>query len=168
MNTSLTDKLLEVLNKESAIYEGILKLSKEKTDAIVAGKISELENITRLEQSIILKLGKLEGERESIVENLASGLNIKATDITLTNLINMLPEDEAKKLKNYQEGFAEILEKLREANMLNSKLIRNSLEYIDFSINILAGAGVEGNYGNSGNSGGSNGVLKKNFFDVKL
>lgn len=168
MNTSLTDKLLEVLNKESAIYEGILKLSKEKTDAIVAGKISELENITRLEQSIILKLGKLEGERESIVENLASGLNMKATDITLTNLINMLPEGEAKKLKNYQEGFAEILEKLREANMLNSKLIRNSLEYIDFSINILAGAGVEGNYGNSGNSGGSDGVLKKNFFDVKL
>lgn len=165
MDSSLTDKLLEVLNKESDIYEGILKLSKEKTDAIVAGKISELESITRLEQSIILKLGKLERERESVVEKLAAGLKVKATEITLTNLINMLPEGQAEKFKNYRDGFIEILDKLSEANMLNSKLIRNSLEYIDFSINILAGAGAEGNYGNSGESGE---VLKKNFFDMKL
>ncbi|MGE5614013.1 MAG: flagellar protein FlgN [Bacillota bacterium] len=164
MDTSLTDKLLEVLNKESAIYEGILKLSKEKTDAIVAGKVSELERITKLEQSIILKLGKLERERESIVESIAAGLGKKAAEITLTDIISVMPGAEAKKLKEYQEGFAKLLEKLRGANMLNSKLIRNSLEYIDFSINILAGAGAEGNYSNIGGSE----VLKKNFFDMKL
>ena len=164
LDSSLTDKLLEVLNKESDIYEGILKLSKEKTDAIVAGKISELESITRLEQSIILKLGKLERERESVVEKLAAGLKVKATEITLTNLINMLPEARQKNLK-LQDGFIEILDKLSEANMLNSKLIQNSLDYIDFSINILAGTGAEGNYSSLGGTGE---VLKNNFFDMKL
>lgn len=164
MDASLTDKLLDVLNKESAIYEGILKLSKEKTDAIVAGKISELERITSLEQSIILKLGKLDRERESIVEKMASGLGMKAADITLTDIINALPKAGAEKFKDYRAKFSKLLEDLRGANKLNSKLIQNSLEYIDFSINILAGAGAEGNYSNLG---GSEGVLK-NFFDLKL
>ncbi|MGI6668045.1 MAG: flagellar protein FlgN [Acetivibrionales bacterium] len=165
MDTSLTEKLLEVLKKESAIYEGILNLSKEKTDAIVAGEISELERITKLEQSIILKLAKLEREREGIVENLAAGLDMEAADITLTDIINAMPEAEAKKLKDYQDLFARLLEDLREANMLNSKLIQNSLDYIDFSINILAGTGAEGNYSSLGGTGE---VLKNNFFDMKL
>ena len=165
LDTSLADRLLEILNKELTIYEGILKLSKEKTDAIVAGKISEIERITKLEQSIILKLGKLEREREGIVESLADGLDMKAADITLTDIINIMPEAESKKFKDFQDKFTKLLEDLRETNMLNSKLIQNSLEYIDFSINILTGAGAEGNYSNLGGSGE---VLKKNFFDMKL
>ena len=41
----------------------------------------------------------------------------------------------------------------------------STLEYIDFSINVLTSTGSTGNYGNSGQS---DDPKKKNFFDLKL
>jgi len=56
MNDRLINDLMDVLLQESKIYEDILEISKKKTDVIVKGKVSELESITNLEQSLIVKL----------------------------------------------------------------------------------------------------------------
>jgi len=63
MNDRLINDLMDVLLQESKIYEDILEISKKKTDVIVKGKVSELESITNLEQSLIVKIGKLEETR---------------------------------------------------------------------------------------------------------
>lgn len=166
LDTMLIDRLIEILGKETAVYEGVLKLSKNKTDVIVAGKVTELESITKLEQSIILKLGKLEEEREELVGKLADELHVKSSEITLAGLMKMLPKDQAVKLEKCHNSLPKIVNDLREANVLNSKLIRNSLDYIDFSVNILTNAGTTGNI--YGNSGQSSDPKKRNFFDMKL
>ena len=166
MDTVLIVRLIDVLNNETVLYEGILKLSKNKTDAIVEGKVSELESITRLEQSMIVKLGKLEEEREELVEKLAVQLHVKASDITLTNLERQFAGEQAVKLKSCRDTFPRLIHDVSYANELNAKLIRNSLDYIDFSINILTNAGSTGN--NYSNSGQSSDLKKRNFFDVKL
>lgn len=166
MDTVLIDGLIGVLNKETAMYEGILKLSKNKTDVIVKGKVTELESITKLEQTMILQLGKLEEEREKLVDAIAGELNMKASDVTLAGLEKLFPKEQADQLKACHNKFPSLVKDLGEANVLNSKLIRNSLDYIDFSINILTGAGaINNNYGYSGQSSDSK---KRNFFDMKL
>jgi flagellar biosynthesis/type III secretory pathway chaperone len=160
------DKLIDVLNKETAMYEEILKLSKNKTNIIVEGKVNELESLTKLEQSIILKLGILENEREKLLEGLAAQLGIKASDITLSGLEKMLSGEQKEKMTECRQKLPKLLKDLNDANVLNSKLIKNSIDYIDFSINLLTNAGPAGNtYGNSGLSRDSK---RKNFFDVKL
>lgn len=164
MKTVLIDKLIEILDKEMSIYEGVLKLANEKTDVIIAGKVSELEGITKLEQSSIIKLSKLEEERETLVEQLAAELNVKPSELTLKSLIKQLPKEQSKRLKSCYDELPKIFNDLRNANVLNSKLIRNSLDYIDFSINVLTNSGSTGNYGISGQPNDS----KKNFFDLKL
>lgn len=165
MDTILIDKLIEALDKEANVYEGILKLSKQKTDVIIAGKVSELEGITRAEQSVILTLSKLEEGREELVEKIALELKVKPNDVTLSSLMKMLPKEQAAKLKKGHSSLPKVFNDIRDANVLNSKLIRNSLEYIDFSINVLTSTGSTGNYGNSGQS---DDPKKKNFFDLKL
>jgi flagellar biosynthesis/type III secretory pathway chaperone len=166
LDTILIDGLIDVLNKETAMYEGILKLSKNKTDVIVKGKVIELESITRLEQSLILQMGKLERERENLVDAIAAALKLKASDITLTGLEKLLPKEQAERLRDCHNKLPKLVKDLGEANVLNSKLIRNSLEYIDFSINILTSIGATGN--NYGYTGQSSDLKKKNFFDMKL
>ncbi len=166
MDTNSIKKLIEILNKEAKVYEGILKLSKEKTDVIVNGKVTELEGITRVEQSMILQLGKLEEEREKLVDLISSQLEIKADDITISELEKMLPKEQAKELKDCQKKMTGIFNDLRNANDMNSKLIKNSLDYIDFSVNVLTNAGSSGDI--YGKSGQSNDSKKRNFFDVKL
>jgi len=166
LDTVLIDGLISILNKETAMYVGILKLSKNKTDVIVRGKVTELESITSLEQKMILQLGKLEEEREKLVDAIAAEFDMKASDITLTGLEKLLPKEQAGKLKVCRNKLPTVVKDLGEANGLNSKLIRNSLDYIDFSINILTGAGaINNNYGYSGRSSDSK---KRNFFDMKL
>lgn len=162
----LINELMEILNKEAAIYDGVLKLSKSKTDTIVAGKVAELEGITRLEQSLILQMGKLEDEREKLIDRLSVHLKIDASEITISSLEKLLQKDQADKLRACHKALDRTIKELSDSNDLNSKLIRNSLDYIDFSVNILSNTSAPGNmYGNSGQESGSK---KRNFFDVKL
>jgi len=165
LDTALIDKLIEVLNKETSVYEGILKLSRQKTDVIIAGKVSELEGITRAEQSVIVTLGKLEDEREKLVGQIAAQLGMKASDVKMSGLIKKVPQEQAEKLKKCYDTLPKMFSDLQDANAVNSKLIRNSLDYIDFSINVLTSTGTTGNYGNSGQS---DDPKKKSFFDLKL
>ncbi len=164
LNTVIVGKLIKILNKEISIYEGVLKLANEKTDVIVKGKVSELEGITRLEQSSILKLSKLEEEREALVEQMAAEFKVEPSELTLKSLMKQLPKEQSKELESCYEALPKIFNDLRDANVLNSKLIRSSLDYIDFSINVLTNSGSTGNYGISGQPDDS----KKNFFDLKL
>ena len=64
--------LFDVLGEETRVYEKILQLSKEKKDIVIEGKVSELEEITKNEQTLVVKLGKLEILRESCVEEIAN------------------------------------------------------------------------------------------------
>lgn len=166
LDTISVKKLIDVLNKESAIYEGILKLSREKTEVIVEGKITELEGITRAEQAMILQLGKLEEEREALVGEYALRLGIKPEDLTVSELEKILPKEQSKELKDCSDKMTGLINNLRDTNGMNSKLIKNSLDYIDFSVNVLSNAGSSGDI--YGKSGQSNDAKKRNFFDMKL
>jgi len=157
---------MDVLGKESALYGDILKLSKSKTDVIVKGRIAELENITRLEQDMILRISKLEDAREKLTEKLSKQLGADSSFVNVTSLRKLLPEEQAGRLGKSNTVLSGILKELDDTNTLNSKLISNSLEYINFSINLLAGAAAESNL--YGNSGQVNGPGKRNFFDMRL
>ncbi len=166
MDTALFDRLIEIMDKEKFIYEGILELSKNKTDLIVEGKVSELEGVTKLEQSMIVKLGKLEEERVELISKLAQQNQAVAPDVTLDTLIKIAPEAKAKKLTECGRGLENVIKNLSEANSLNSKLIKSSLDYIDFSINVLTNAASADN--TYGSEGLSKDAKKRNFFDMKL
>lgn len=167
MDTSDLNRLVEVLGQEAAIYEDILNISLKKTNIIVEGKVTELENITKLEQSVFLKLSKLEDAREELVKKLSEELGLNGGEVTVSELIESLGSEKSKDLETCRNRILNALDRLRSLNELNSRLIRNSLEYIDFSINLIASAdGGSNNYGNSGQVSSTAG--KRSFFDMKL
>jgi hypothetical protein len=53
------DGIIGVLEQEAGIYEDILKISQDKTNVIVEGKVAELESMFKLEQSLFLKIESL-------------------------------------------------------------------------------------------------------------
>ena len=163
---SLVNGLIEVLNQEAGLYGQILEISKGKTDIIIKGRVSELEKVVKLEQSLVLQIGKLEDSREDMTAKLSDKLGLKLPQVTLTGLAKSLQSDQANKLKVVREDIGKIMIELRDTNKLNSKLIKNSLEYIDFSLNLMAVAGTTSN--NYGSSGRMNDLKKRNFFDLKL
>lgn len=159
-------ELIQVLEHENRVYDDILKISKNKTNVIVKGKVSDLESIVKLEQSLVMQIGRLETMRENLIGGLSQELNIEPFELTLSDLIKYVKDDQLKKLKSCQESMTHTIIELKDANELNSKLIRNSLDFIEFSINLIsnADAGIN-NYGSTGQAGDGK---KRNFFDMKL
>jgi DNA-binding Xre family transcriptional regulator len=83
LSESLVDRLIDIINREADIYSDILKISENKTNVIVNGKVSELEGLVSLEQTMIVNMGKLEDEREDVVKKLASQLNVEPANVNI-------------------------------------------------------------------------------------
>ncbi|MDP4179503.1 MAG: flagellar protein FlgN [Bacillota bacterium] len=144
----LYNELINILDNEIATYNDIYKISKEKTDIIVEGKVSELEKIVQAEQQLILRVTQIENQRETIIFKISRALKLKSEEITLTTLIEIVQGDLGEKLRSQQESLSKLVKELTNLNDLNSKLIRNSLDYINFSLNLFANSGTkDNNYG---------------------
>ncbi|KAA5805867.1 flagellar protein FlgN [Thermoanaerobacterium thermosaccharolyticum] len=139
--------LIDVLNGEMLLYKDLLDISSKKTDVIIHGKIQELDNMTKVEGSIICRLSKLEEEREKIL----SGYD-DTGEITISELCKMLPEDDSKKLKKIQKEFESLLKALNDRNELNKSLLQQSIEYVNYSIGLISSNLVQDNgiYGDNG------------------
>jgi hypothetical protein len=84
----------------------------------------------------------------------------------VSELIKHVNKQNAVRLKGYQEKLSKTVGELKNSNDLNSKLIKNSLDFINFSISLVTEVGAaNNNYGSSGQVGGSK---KRSLFDVKL
>lgn len=166
MENLLLKELIDTVAGETAAYTEILKLSRVKTDVIVKGNIPELENMTRLEQDMVTQVSRMENSRQKLVDKLLEKLGADPAEKTVTALIKLLPTDQADRLGGCCKKLSNALKVLDSVNKLNSRLIGNSLEYINFSINLFASVSNTNNmYGNSGQASDSR---KRNLFDMKL
>ena len=71
LNVQVIERLFDILGKEFQIYSDLLKMSADKTSIIVEGKVTELEEMVKSEQSLVLQIEKLEDEREELIDELA-------------------------------------------------------------------------------------------------
>jgi len=166
MVNSIVNELIGVLNGECEIYKEILSLAYKKKEIIIKGRVTELENLVKLEQSLLVKVGKLDRQREDLTRKLTELLGIDESEATITNICSKLDKNEADQLLAIKETFQDVLQELRDVNELNSRLVKNSLDYINFSINLL---GAAGNLNNSYmETGQPSGGQTKHFFDYKL
>ena len=112
---SLIETLIDVLDKENTEYQGLLKLSEEKTTAIV-------QEILGLEQRSIDKINKLDAFRDENVGDICNVLNIPRKGIKIENIADMLsgqPKD-AKALTDVHMKLKRTLDQLMKVNENNN------------------------------------------------
>ena len=131
------DRILLALEAEETIYEKLFSLSLDKKNLIIEGKVNELDKIVQMEGNMILEISKIEDEREKAVEELAKELKLPRENITVTYICDVLKDNRCAQLREAAESIANILSQFKEANDINGKLIKQSLEYINFSINLI-------------------------------
>lgn len=162
----LLDQLIDLLETEYNLHEEVLKISQKKTDIIIGGKVSELEGVVKLEQSFVAQESKINIKKEELVSQLSNETSLKEETWNVSELIKLSSPQQREKLKAYQVRMTNLIDQLNQSNQLNAKLIGNSLEFIEFSLNLVSSADVAGN--NYGNKGDTLDKEKKNLFDMKL
>ena len=112
-----------------------------------------------------MTLVRLENIREKIVDNIM--LELKLTNIeTISELISMLDADSKVKLNSSKDKLMGAISDIKNKNELNGELIQQSLKYINFNIEILAGLEEDNKYKATGENPEM--VQRKSMFDFKV
>lgn len=138
----------------------------------VEKEMAELAGLTTTEENLIRQAESLERERQALAMDLAVqlGAQPRPESVTLRALVDALREavknqggdglrgsdgrrsgdalieGKLQRLQELHHGLVELLAEIRQVNELNGTLLRQSLAYIDFSINLLTGAADAASY----------------------
>lgn len=159
------DEMIDILKKELSMYEEMLKISTDKKELIIKDNVNELEEITKREEKIVKEFIEIEKERLNILRTFSKEKGLVNETPKIPELAEYFPEQK-EELMELRKKILDIVSKVKAKNDLNEKLIKNSLDYINFSVGLATGSSVDsGTYGKGGNS---NKAEAKKFFDIKL
>lgn len=138
---SLIDELVDVLDKENSEYETLISLSTEKTSTIIQNNIEQLQTIMDREQAIVDKVNMLEKQREDTVRDICKVLHVEPVDLTVKVLIDLLRKQpaEQKKLQDVHTKLRKTLDRMVRLNENNQALIKESMEILEFEMNLVKG-----------------------------
>lgn len=167
---SLIETLIDVLGQENTEYEKLLELSDYKTTAIVNGDVNELQEILLKEQALIDSVNKLEEQRIENVGDICNVLNLKKKDVKLEDIIEVLRKQpkEHDRLEEMNAKLKRTLNQLMKINENNKLLIKESLDMVEFELNLAKNtvmAPQTANYSMS--SYDDNNIQTINSFDAK-
>jgi len=160
------DKLITLLSELLELCQALLELSKQKREFLIAGKAQNLEAVTRQEEMLILQIGKLEGKREKILHDIASAYNLNTQGLTLSQIRQLATDEVADKLNEIEQLFSQITNELVPLNQLNTQLIQQSLNFVNYNINLLAQTQTGPTYASKGSAGQSQ--PSRTFLDTKV
>lgn len=167
---NLIEELIDVLQETTGCYEKLLSMADNKKDVIINGDVPSLQTITDDEQVVAGRLLRLEKKRMGVIDDIALVTNNDSKTLTITKLIDLLAKQkkEQAQLIEASERMMVVLEKVKRSNELNKKLLNESVDYINFTMNAIKSSNdmpAGANYQKKGSLYEGRGSV--NFFDAK-
>ncbi|MBE5812366.1 MAG: flagellar protein FlgN [Clostridiales bacterium] len=158
------EKLLNILDEELNLYKTALELSNNKTVLLKENKVKELESMTKEEESLVATIIEKEKERIQEVKNICKQYGKPESSLKIEELCEFI-EGSKEELLDYKKEIIKVLEELKNVNKINSSLINSSLEYINFTVNMLTETSKNPVYQPGGFQENK---AQRNLFDIKL
>lgn len=158
------EKLLNILDEELQLYKKVLGMSNDKTGLLKGNQVKELEALTKEEESLVAVIIEKEKERIAEVKNICKRYGKPESSLKIEELCEFI-EDSKDELLSYKKEITEVLNELKNVNKLNSSLINSSLEYINFTVNMLTETSKNPVYKPGGYRDTQ---AQRNLFDIKL
>jgi hypothetical protein len=130
--------LVQILEEQKSIYEELLSLGRQKQGELVKGSVEELDKLTRKEEALIFRNGRLEEERCRCAAEIVARCGLEENS-TLQELLKAAPEEARRELERLRASLAEILDRMEKVNRENMNLTQQSLRFIRFSLETMAG-----------------------------
>lgn len=136
---SLVEELISVLEEECEIYDKLLPIAEEKTNVIIKNDLETLRKITIQEHETVDKVSALERKRERVIFDIATVLNQDKDTLNLVKIVQLLEKQpkEQKILGELHNRLKKTVSRLVDINFQNKSLIEQSLEMIEFNMNLI-------------------------------
>ena len=159
--------ILGTLEKLEKMHRSLYEIALNKTNIVKSNEIEELDRILKTEQAHVAAIETLEQQRQVQVKQylMHKGCSYTSTP-TVAHLIEAAHEDPMlAELKVQRERLIEVVEQLKAQNDLNQKLVYQSLQFVNLSLNMMRPEQPEQvNYSDK-EVLGQNTVSKKSYFD---
>ncbi|MFC4811619.1 flagellar protein FlgN [Paenibacillus sp. GCM10023250] len=132
--------IIELLDRLIVAHERLLVVSKEKTQSIIRNDLNALNAVIRSEMKLVNEIRELESQRTTESSRMMSAISGRAffRKVTLKQLIAVVFDAEHRiALQNQHVRLSELLQELKQVTAHNQELIRQSLDFIRFSIDIF-------------------------------
>ena len=136
---SMMENLVGVLQEELDTYKEFIPILQEKKVSIIKNKVEDLQNISNVEQEYLDKINNLENKRAEIVKNMAIVFDKDYKQLNIKTIIKMLdnqPKDQQVLSKLHDELISTV-KTVMDINEHNKSLIEQSLEMIEFNMNVI-------------------------------
>jgi hypothetical protein len=161
-------KLENIMNLEREIYQEIYNIEEIKSEAIMKKSGKVIEELSTAQEKLLGKIESLENERIILMESYkrAHKLNAPHGEITLQDIIDSSNSKTAFSLKETGIELKKILLKVKSIQDLNSRLIKDNMEFYDILISGLKNSStLRSGYGSDGKEQGR--VFNPVLFNIK-
>ncbi|KGR76505.1 flagellar protein FlgN [Ureibacillus sinduriensis] len=158
--------IITILGKLEKMHSSLLQLANEKTELVKKGDMDGLDSIIKNEQSHVAAIEVLEKQRQQMVTDYlrAKGIALSGTPTVAQVIEAAETEEERNQLEDIRNQLSTVIDDLRKQNDLNQKLVFQSLQFVNMSLDMLRPRPEEINY--SGKSTrGETAAPKKSMFD---
>lgn len=134
--------LIDILTKEVQLYTELKRIEDNKKNIIISNDVKALDAITKKEQGFVKTIVQLESLRTQAVDGLCKERGIGKVS-QMSDLYAHLNPFEIQQLQVNENKLKTTIDEIQEVNQMNEKLIKQSLEYIEFSVNLMKQFGME-------------------------
>lgn len=168
MNTTI-QAITDSLQRLEMVYIDMLAVADSKKQAIIQNDVDTVVQLLNRESKGMKEIERLERDRVEAAYIFLQSRGIKSQlELTVTELTRLVFDpEEKKKLLDVQSRLSRTLQELKIKNDLNQQLLVQSLDFIDFSLDMLTGKSIqdEVTYHHPSERGGSTG--RPGLFDTR-
>jgi len=157
------DPLLSIMDKLEKMHNSLLKLSYRKTELIKVGDMAGLDQMLKDEQAHVAAISQLEQQRQKTVTDYLRAKEIVLSgQATVADVMEVANEIEKVQLDEVRKRLLLTIETLKDQNNLNQKMIFQSLQFVNMTLDLLKPQPDQINYSKTEARGSS---IKKPHFD---
>lgn len=131
--------IVATLEKLEKMHKSLFELALAKTEHIKQGDMEKLDQLIKNEQAHVAAIDKLEQQRQVMVTDYLRAKGIAFTDTpSVAEVIEVAQASEpTEALVAVRERLVELLGKLKAQNDLNQKMVMNSLQFINITLDAM-------------------------------
>ncbi len=131
------NKIINILEKEIEICQGLVDLSKKIRTAVQDNDIEKIDKLIKMEDALTMKFSAIEKSRALLVKEYMLNEGYSGENYCITELKKYVDKKNAKKLTEIKENLTNKISELAQINQTNNMLIKSRLDWIDFSLKTL-------------------------------
>lgn len=137
------EKLITTMEKILKLHRSLFELARMKTEIVKKGDINALNQLIKDEQAHIAAINKFEKERQKLAGDMVPSVDKPS----VADCLKACHHPGKETLGRLRTELLDLISQIQQRNELNQQMLYQSLQFVNFSINLIAPQPESINYG---------------------